>query len=123
MAIPSGLNPMLAINLPLALDSPRGTNPASDALRIALLGIGAVHQAFLLARSGQSSGQTVSIFQYAVSLRTAGKTMVRIAAADPVASRSDAALGAATSLALIDMLFGGSGWEENFNLAKGMIIA
>jgi hypothetical protein len=24
MAIPSGLNPMLAINLPLALDSPRG---------------------------------------------------------------------------------------------------
>jgi hypothetical protein len=27
MAIPSGLNPMLAINLPLALDSPRGTSP------------------------------------------------------------------------------------------------
>ena len=26
MAIPSGLNPMLAINLPLALDSPRGTS-------------------------------------------------------------------------------------------------
>lgn len=27
MAIPSGLNPMLAINLPLALDSPRGKLP------------------------------------------------------------------------------------------------
>jgi hypothetical protein len=27
MAIPSGLNPMLAINLPLALDSPRGMSP------------------------------------------------------------------------------------------------
>lgn len=28
MAIPSGLNPMLAINLPLALDSPRGESPS-----------------------------------------------------------------------------------------------
>lgn len=123
MAIPSGLNPMLAINLPLALDSPRGTNPATDALRIALLGIGAVHQAFLLARSGLTMNQTAGAFQHAAQLRENGKAMVRIAAADPVGSRSDATLGAATSLALIDMLFGGTDWEDNFNLARNMIIA
>lgn len=123
MAIPSGLNPMLAINLPLALDSPRGTNSASDALRVALLGIAAVHQAFLLARSGVSPSQTAGIFQYAAGLRNTGKALVRVAAADPVASRSDAALGAATSLALIDMLFGGGDWQDNFNLARAMIIA
>jgi hypothetical protein len=135
MAIPSGLNPMLAINLPLALDSPRGTsplpsscniliegvNPSADALRVALLGIGAVHQAFLLARSGSSTTQTATMFQYASNLRDSGKEMVRRAAADGTGAGSDAALGASTALATIDIFFGGSGWGDNFKLAKEMI--
>ena len=138
MAIPSGLNPMLAINLPLALDSPRGkstsqagdkmsetdrlgVNPSADALRVALLGIGAVHQAFLLARSGVSTAQTATMFQYASNLRDSGKEMVRRAAADGTGAGSDAALGASTALATIDIFFGGSGWGDNFKLAKEMI--
>ncbi|EIW69623.1 hypothetical protein TREMEDRAFT_68786 [Tremella mesenterica DSM 1558] len=121
MAIPSGLNPMLAINLPLALDSPRGMNTSADALRIALLGIGAIHQAFLLARSGVSTTQTAAMFQYASNLRDVGKQMVRSAAVESGGGSSDAALGAGTALATIDIFFGGSGWQENFKLAKEMV--
>ncbi|WVO21944.1 uncharacterized protein IAS62_003264 [Cryptococcus decagattii] len=123
MAIPSGLNPMLAINLPLALDSPRGMNPSADALRVALLGIGAIHQAFLLARSGVSNHQTAAMFQYASTLRDTGKEMVRRAAHMGSTGTTDAALGAATALATIDMFFGGSNWQDNFNLAKEMVRA
>lgn len=113
---------MLAINLPLALESPRGTNPAADALRVTLLGIGAVHQAFLLARSGVSSVKTTASFQYAANLRDMAKVMVRKAVMeDPAAAASDAALSAATSLATIDIFFGGEGWEDNFNIAKRMV--
>ncbi|ORY33748.1 fungal-specific transcription factor domain-domain-containing protein, partial [Naematelia encephala] len=121
MAIPSGLNPMLAINLPLALDSPRGMNPSADALRVTLLGIGAVHQAFLLARSGMSTPQTAAMFQYASNLRDTAKEMVRRAVLEGGGAKSDAALGAGTALATIDIFFGGGGWLENFSLAKDMV--
>jgi len=124
MAIPQGLNPMLAINLPLALASPRGTNPAADALRVTLLGIGAVHQAFLLARSNVNTVQTTATFQYAANLRDMAKVMVRKATADdPAAGSSDAALSAATSLATIDIFFGGDSWQDNFEIAKKMVSA
>lgn len=137
---------MLAINLPLALDSPRGAcnplfygvhanktgvNPAADALRVALLGIGAIHQAFLLARSGVSTVQTTAMFQYASNLRDTGKEMVRRAVRDQPGNdsepgqspggMSDAALGAGTALATIDIFFGGGGWQDNFDLAKEMV--
>ncbi|KAL1413546.1 hypothetical protein Q8F55_001320 [Vanrija albida] len=124
IAIPQGINPLLAINLPLALAAPRGTNLAADALRITLLGIGAVHQAFLLARSGVSTTQTTATFQYASNLRDMGKELVRRAALPEGGGiASDAALSAGTSLATIDIFFGGSGWQENFALAKRMVAA
>ena len=47
--------------------------------------------------------------------------MVRRAAADGTGAGSDAALGASTALATIDIFFGGSGWGDNFKLAKEMI--
>lgn len=136
MAIPSGFNPMLAINLPLALDSPRGKlpvlsrqgvdpaghNPSADALRVALLGTGAVHQAFLLARSQVNALQTASMFQHASTLRDTGKAMLRRACSTPGGGAgSDAALGASTALATIDIFFGGSGWQDNFNLARDLV--
>lgn len=124
IAIPVGLNPMLAVNLPLALASPRGTNAACDALRLTLLGIGAVHQAFLLARSGVNTMQTTATFQYASNLRDMGKEMVRravVSGGDEIFS--DAALSASTSLATIDIFFGGTGWQDNLALAKRMVAA
>lgn len=98
-----------------------GVNPSADALRVALLGIGAIHQAFLLARSGVSTAQTATMFQYASNLRDTGKEMVRRAAVDGTGARSDAALGASTALATIDIFFGGGNWMDNFKLAKEMI--
>jgi len=98
-----------------------GANPSADALRVALLGIGAIHQAFLLARSGVSTTQTTAMFQYASNLRDMGKELVRRAVAEPAGARSDAALGAATALGTIDIFFGGEGWTDNFNLAKEMV--
>jgi len=96
-------------------------NPSADALRVALLGIGAIHQAFLLARSGVSTTQTTAMFQYASNLRDMGKELVRRAATEPSGARSDAALGAATALGTIDIFFGGEGWINNFTLAKEMV--
>lgn len=98
-------------------------NPSADALRVALLGIGAIHQAFLLARSGVSNHQTAAMFQYASTLRDTGKEMVRRAAHMGSTGTTDAALGAATALATIDMFFGGSNWQDNFSLAKEMVRA
>ena len=96
-------------------------NPSADALRVALLGIGAIHQAFLLARSRVSTTQSATMFQYASNLRDMGKEMVRRAAAQDGGANSDAALGAATALGTIDIFFGGGGWQDNFNLAKAMV--
>ena len=98
-----------------------GVNPSADALRVALLGIGAVHQAFLLARSGVSTAQTATMFQYASNLRDTGKEIARRAAPDGTGAGSDAALGAGTALATIDIFFGGGNWMDNFKLAKEMI--
>jgi hypothetical protein len=127
MAIPRGLNPLLAINLPLALSWPRGTNAAADALRVALLGIGAVHQAFLLARAGAHSSARHEAFEFAARLRTAAKRMVAAAVTvvtsnpTPTGTDADAALSAAASLATIDILFGGSGWHDNFAIALRLV--
>jgi hypothetical protein len=76
-------------------------NPSADALRVALLGIGAIH--------------------YASNLRDTGKEMVRRAIMEPSGARSDAALGAGTALATIDIFFGGSEWGDNFARALQMI--
>ena len=122
MAIPSGLNPMLSINIPLALAHPKGTNLGSDALRVALLGTGAIHQAFLLSRSGVSGHQVTAMFRLASQLRDEGKNLVRRAMSVGTGGAvSDAALGAATALASIDIFFGGKGWSDNFGLAKDMV--
>jgi hypothetical protein len=120
IAIPLGPNPMLAVSLPLALASPRGTSAACDALRLALLGVGAAHQAFLQARGGHPSTATAGLAA-ALGLREEGKELVRAAVA--AGDSSDATLAAATSLATIDIFLGGTGFEPNFALAKRIVAA
>lgn len=104
MAIPSGLNPILATNLPLSLSAPRGENAAVDALRMSLLGVGAIHQAFLFAKKGQSeSSQTASMLYRARTLRGAAKDMLISASRDPHTANHDAAIAAGATNALIDV--------------------
>ena len=53
MAYPSE-NPVLAANFQFLFDGVRGADSAVESLRAALLGVAAVHQSFLLSRSGVS---------------------------------------------------------------------
>lgn len=68
------------------------------------------------------------MFQYASNLRDTGKEMVRRAVRDKAGgttgvpgAKTDAALGASTALATIDIFFGGGGWQANFDAAKEMV--
>ncbi|QRW25055.1 Fungal specific transcription factor domain [Rhizoctonia solani] len=116
MAVPSQVNPILAVNLPLVLATPpplhgmsvlepnAGGSPATEALRLSLLGVGAIHQAYLLARSG-----------------TDMRRMLALACQTIEGTRSDAALGASVTIALIDIFAGGHSWQSNMNLAKTLV--
>lgn len=106
MAIPSGLNPILATNLPLSLSAPRGANVAVDALRLSLLGVGAIHQAFLFAKKAKGHNdfdQTSSMLERARTLRQAAKVMLVAASQDSATSDHDAAIAAGATNALIDV--------------------
>jgi hypothetical protein len=142
MAIPSGLsglNPILAVNLPLSLSAPRGENKAVDALRLSLLGVGAIHQAFLFAKNQNGLNQTSSLLSRARTLREAARDMLLAASQDAEMAKHDAAIAAGATNALIDVskppvlcaavdvdlcpqiFFGGVRWEENFKLVKDLI--
>jgi hypothetical protein len=63
MALPPHPNPVLAVTLPIVLSQPPGSHPPTEALRLALLGVGAVHQAYLMLRSrvqGNPTGPSLS---------------------------------------------------------------
>jgi len=51
MALPPHPNPVLAVTLPIVLSQPPGTHAPTEALRLALLGVGAIHQAYLMLRA------------------------------------------------------------------------
>ncbi|BEJ11053.1 hypothetical protein CspHIS471_0104750 [Cutaneotrichosporon sp. HIS471] len=120
IAMPHGPNPILAVSPPLVLASLRRTSVACDALRLALLGADAAHQAFLQARGGQPTSETAGLAA-ASSLREEGKDMVGVAVSRGDAS--DATIAAATSPSTIDIFLGGAGWEPNFALAKRIVEA
>jgi hypothetical protein len=104
MAIPSGLNPILATNLPLSLSAPRGENLAVDALRLSLLGVGAIHQAFLIAKQGQKSlSHTSSMLDRARTLREAAQMMLEAASDNPETAEHDACMAAGATCALLDV--------------------
>lgn len=51
MALPPHPNPVLAVTLPIVLSQPPGTHAPTEAFRLALLGVGAVHLACLMLRA------------------------------------------------------------------------
>lgn len=55
MAMPPHPNPILAVTLPIVLDRPPEMHAPTEALRLALLGVGAVHQAYLQLQNRSSS--------------------------------------------------------------------
>jgi hypothetical protein len=124
MAVPSQVNPILAVNLPLVLATPpplpglsilnptAGGSPATEALRLSLLGVGAIHQAYLLARSAGTDmslakathgGAADELMNLAISYRLQATKCLALACQTIEGTRSDAALGASVTIALIDV--------------------
>lgn len=124
MAVPSQVNPILAVNLPLVLATPpplaglsimdpnAGGSPATEALRLSLLGVGAIHQAYLLARSTSvdmslvktgTGGAADELMNLAISYRLQATKCLALACQTIEGTRSDAALGASVTIALIDV--------------------
>ncbi|KAJ9119539.1 hypothetical protein QFC22_003248 [Naganishia vaughanmartiniae] len=86
----------------ILLSAPRGENLAVDALRLGLLGVGAIHQAFLFAKNQNGLSQTSSLLGRARTLREAAGDMLLAASRDPETAKHDAAIAAGATNALID---------------------
>jgi hypothetical protein len=130
------LDPISSAQVVLAMSQPPGADQVVDALRAAVLGTAATHQAFLLSRSGPDtdghlglvrSGAGSDIIetqrQLAQSFRRQAKQLLAKACTHEVAARSDAALVAVHAISLIDIFGGGSGehWSRNLILGKALI--
>jgi len=143
MAVPSQVNPILAVNLPLVLSTPpplpgrspldpnAGGSPATEALRLSLLGVGAIHQAYLLVRSNGNGPETAlaktnnggadELMNLAISYRLQATKCLALACQTIEGTRSDASLGASVTIALIDIFAGGHSWQSNMTLAKTLV--
>jgi hypothetical protein len=132
MALPPTPNPILAVTLPIVLDKPPGTHAPTEALRLALLGVGAVHMAYLSSRRrvcvgvgavgpaddgmvpvvspmGVSSdlvggeSDAARLMGLSSMLRLGATRCLAVACRNPEETRSDAALGATMAVTLIDV--------------------
>lgn len=74
MVIPSE-NPIVAVNVPLVLDRPRGTDASAEALRNALLGVAAIHQSFLSRSTVTQEGAT-NMLRLALTYRIKSKQLL-----------------------------------------------
>lgn len=143
MAYPSE-NPVLAANFQFLFDGVRGTDSAVESLRAALLGVAAVHQSFLLSRSGVSSLAADEAMRVADSFRAKSNHLLVSACATPEGAHNDAALAATVAIALIDVsaavrslracdkllsesvchvqiFSGGRNWAKNVDFAKNLV--
>lgn len=86
----------------MVLAHPPGTDPATEALRQSLMGVAAIHRAFLLAKTGISDAadETMST---AKSFRRAATQCLTTALTTPRGFESNAALCASVTVALIDV--------------------
>ncbi|KAG8903168.1 hypothetical protein FRC01_009304, partial [Tulasnella sp. 417] len=163
MALPSALNPILSVHLPIILSSvatapitppkPLVSPPTSpdhsgpiamaqqqqnglisgiennqslhasiEALRLSLLGVAAIHQSYLLAKSGDENRETATgMWNLAANLRVMASKYLGVAVASIEGCRSDAALGACVSIALIDIFAGGYNYSSNMDLGKTLV--
>lgn len=138
-------NPVLAANFQFLFDGVRGTDSAVESLRAALLGVAAVHQSFLLSRSGVSSLAADEAMRVADSFRAKSNHLLVSACATPEGAHNDAALAATVAIALIDVsaavrflrecelllseppcmytqiFSGGRNWAKNVDFAKNLV--
>ncbi|KAI0358452.1 hypothetical protein OH77DRAFT_1396672, partial [Trametes cingulata] len=120
MAFPSE-NPILVANFQFLFDGVRGADSAVEALRSALLGVAAVHQSFLLSRSGVSKQASEEALRVAESFRAKSEHLLVSACGTPEGCYNDAALAAAVSISLIDIFSCGRRWSKSLGFAKNLV--
>ncbi|KAH7929898.1 hypothetical protein BV22DRAFT_1080190 [Leucogyrophana mollusca] len=120
MAIPSE-NPVVAANLPLVFNRPPGSDTSAEALRMALLGVAAIHQSFLLSQNEVTRRGGDDMLQMAHSYRMNSKRLLARACATAEGAQSDASLAASLAISLMDIFSGGRNWSKNMDLAKTLV--
>ncbi|OJT10428.1 hypothetical protein TRAPUB_13027 [Trametes pubescens] len=120
MAYPSE-NPVLAANFQFLFDGVRGSDSAVESLRSALLGVAAVHQSFLLSRSGVSQPAADEALRVAESFRAKSEHLLVAACGTSEGCHNDAALAAAVTIALIDIFTCGRRWSKSLGFAKNLV--
>lgn len=119
------VDPISGTQVRIAMSQPAGKDPLIDALRQAVLGIAATHQAFLFTRSGprDSAHLIEQRRQLSQSLRKNATHLLSTACANEVMAASEIALVTVSSIALIDIFSGGSGghWVRNIQLGKSLV--
>lgn len=75
MALPPHPNPVLAVTLPIVLSQPPGAHAPTEAFRLALLGVGAVHLACLMLRARVQGNVTGPSWNSAFNFATAASGM------------------------------------------------
>jgi len=75
MALPPHPNPVLAVTLPIVLSQPPGSHAPTEAFRLALLGVGAVHQACLMLRARVQGNVTGPSWNSSYNFATAASVM------------------------------------------------
>ena len=152
MAIPSAVNPILSVLLPLALSAPRGMSACfppltlecswtervlsghhvspglsapTDALRLSLLCVSATHQAYLLSRAQAPPAILSKALDLAIGLREdAGALIKTVGLTGPVAGdAADALLAASVMMGVVNVMLGGHSWKDNFEAAKAIVEA
>ncbi len=77
---------------------------AVEALRLSVLGVAAIHQCYLLARSGQENRfKAMEMWNYASGMRVLAAQHLEYGVSAMDGRMSDAALGACCTIALIDV--------------------
>ena len=100
MALPSE-NPVLAANMQLLLGRAPGSDVATEALRTALLGVAAMHQAYTYSRS--ASPMADHSLQLANGYRSKSQRLLYEACMSRDGTQSDASLAASVALSLADV--------------------
>jgi len=86
----------------MVLAYPPGTDPATEALRLSLMGVAATHQACLFAKSCMPQAADETMFT-SKSFRLAATECLTSALTTLRGSESNAALGASVTVSLIDV--------------------
>jgi hypothetical protein len=119
------MDPISGTQVTMAMSQPAGKDPLVDALRQAVLGIAATHQAFLYTRSGprDSAHLIEQQRQLSQTLRRKANHLLSTACANEAMAASETALVTVSSIALIDIFSGGSGahWVRNIQLGKSLV--